>query len=140
MRIEKTTRFFKKMKILDRIQYFIGVFIGILFVLGLIPFTFDKLYVLIKGLIIIQIIISLVRLRILNVILEIFILGLAFLSLIPLLGYLFRIVGLIMSILDFSSFKNYKIFKKVEIKKYYPNKYKNKLKSTNFKEAEFKEK
>ena len=142
MRVEKTTKFKKRISFMDHIQYFIGLFISILFLVGFIPFSFDNLFKLIIGLIIIQVIISLLRLRIFNILLELILLGLAIFSLIPVLGYFFRFLGFIVGILEMTSFKNYKLYKKVEITRFYPKKFKKKQikNKVKFKDAEFKEK
>ena len=62
-------------------------------------------------LILLQIFISFCRFRFVNVILEIFILFLALLSFIPFLGVFFRILGMILAIVDLIGFRDDHLFK-----------------------------
>ncbi len=132
----------KKISFLNNIQYFITLIISILFLVGLIPFSYGNLFNLIVGLIIAQVIISILRLRFFNVIIELLLLFLAIVSAIPVLGYLFRFFGFILGILDMILFKSLVLYQKVEIKNFYSKPFKKKQikKRTNFKDAEFKEK
>lgn len=137
---------------LDKLQYFLSIFIAILFGLGLVPFVYLGVFKFVMILILIQIIISAIRLRILNVIIELLLLGLGLFSLIPILGYLTRFFGILVSILEASSFKNSVIYQTIEINTI--NKFKSKknkskkdkskkeekLNSKNIVDAEFEEK
>ena len=129
----------KKIQFLDNVQYVIALAIAILFLLGLIPLTFDDIYPLLILLVIIQLAISLIRLRFLNVILEVFIIGVALLSLIPLLGFPFRIIGFLLGLLEVVSFKNNSLYVQAENRTFKKKKKKVKAKPK-FQEADFKEK
>lgn len=154
MRVEKTTKYKKKLSFFDYVQYFISMLISISFLLGLIPFFYDNVFRLAITLIMVQIIISLFRLRIFNILIELFLLFLSVISLVPVFGYIFRFLGFLVGILEMTSFKNYKLYKKIEVRNFYPSgfnsknnsqkdtkselkKSKNKVK---FQDAKFKEK
>ena len=133
----------KKLNFLNTIQYTIGLILSIGFAIGLVPFYYDNISTYIIALIIIQLLLSLVRLRFLNVFLEVVLLGLAVVSLIPLLGYLFRLIALIVSVLDSSSFKHTFIYKRMETvsnNKTFGGFKKKQRTDTNFQDADFKEK
>jgi hypothetical protein len=129
---------------LDLFQQLIAIAILISFFIGLIPFAYKEIFYLASGLIVVQLLISLFRLKLINFILESILLILSIFSLIPLLGYIFRGLGLLISILDLSILKNTLIYKKVEVftrdikkKKFKKSK---KFNSENIKDAEFEEK
>jgi len=132
----------KQIHILNQIQYAIASVIGVAFGIGLIPTLYDNVKQVIMVAITIQIFISFLRMRFLNVFLEIFLLGLGLLSLIPLLGYIFRFGGIFVAILEMVSFKNYILYRQMELRTLAkrPNKKTGKKPKTNFKDAEFKEK
>ncbi len=115
-RVEKTIRYKKKFSLLDTLQYTLAIIITICFGIGLIPTYYFQISIVLIGCIIVQLILSLLRLRLLNVILEIIILILAILGIIPVLGYLFRFIGLFGALLEMASFKNYKMYKQIEIR------------------------
>lgn len=106
----------KNNKIMDNVQYFISSAMGICFGIGLIPTFFDEVYRVIVVLLIVQILISIIRGRLLNIFLEIFLVGLAGLSLIPLLGYVARFLGIIFCILEMASFKNGLLYQQMDMK------------------------
>lgn len=119
----KTTKYYKKIKFLDIVQYLIAAFIGIGFLLWLlpagwnfIPTNYPGIQKLIIGAIIIQAIISILRLRVLGLFLELFLLLLALLSLIPYAGYFFRFLGLIFVLIELGTFQSYQVYKHVDIK------------------------
>lgn len=103
-------------KVMNNIQYFISSAMGICFGIGLIPTFFDDVYKVIVALLIVQIIISIIRGRLLNIFLEIFLVGLAGLSLIPLLGYVARFLGIIFCILEMASFKNGFLYQQMDMR------------------------
>ena len=147
MRIEKTIQYKRRMGFLDNIQYFLALIIALLFLLGFIPLTYTGFYIIILFAIALQILLSIARLRIINVILELILLFLSVVSLIPLLGYFFRFLGIIATLLDMASFKNYRLYKTIEIKTFKPGKNKPKQKkpskiknSSKVREAKFEEK
>lgn len=105
----------KRLPALNIVQYILAAFIGICFGIGFIPTFYGNVFPVIAVALVIQIIISIARLRFLNIILELILLGLSVISLIPILGYLFRFMGIIASIVELASFKNYQIYKHVEI-------------------------
>ncbi|MDA3854753.1 MAG: hypothetical protein PF569_00740 [Candidatus Woesearchaeota archaeon] len=143
--------------ILGTIQHILGMLIGGFLLLSLIPTVYQDIYQATIGLILIQIILSLIRLRIINLVLEIIILILALISIIPILisvkiiaiplailVYLLRIIALIIALIDSSSQNSPVVFAKMNLnnmrqKKEKPQKSK-KLKDLNIQDAEFKEK
>lgn len=143
--------------ILNNTQYFISSIIAVSFGIGLVPTLYDNVFPIIMISLTAQLIISLGRVRLLNVFLEIFLIGAAFLSQIMLLGYIFRFVGIIFSIIEMASFKNGILYKQMEVRTFRTSNKKrrkspagaaasiNKSKSnvkpkTKIKDAEFKEK
>ncbi|MCA9495904.1 MAG: hypothetical protein KC589_03095 [Nanoarchaeota archaeon] len=145
MKIEKTIKYQKRISIFDWIQYFISGIITICFVIGLIPGYYNKIATLLIAFIVVQILISILRLRLLNMILELFILLISIISLVPFLGWFFRFLGIITGILEMASFKNYKLYKQVEIKTFKrknPNKapIKKRIHDKPIKDADYKEK
>jgi glucan phosphoethanolaminetransferase (alkaline phosphatase superfamily) len=128
------------------IQNILGIIIAGGFGLGLIPFWYIVTFPIIIVCLIIQIIISVLRFKLLNLILQIFVLVLALLSLIPFIGVVFRFLGLVITIIDISSSNSAHIvsfntsgaqsFKK----KKQPKEKKKVVKKKNFKDAEFSEK
>lgn len=142
MNTRKTTTYYKKISIIDRIQYMISAIIAITFALGLVPGIYAEVFIFTIGAIVIQIVISLTRLRILNVLLELFLLLFSIIAIVPFLGWLFRLIGMLGSILDMATFKNYSIYKKVEVNTFKSKKRPSKKKKINnkFKDAQFEEK
>jgi len=119
----KTTRYYKKIRFLDIVQYLIASVIGIGFFLWLLPQSWNLLptYIpslerLIIGAIVIQAIISILRLRVLGLFLELLLLLLALLSLVAYVGYFFRFLGLIFVLVELASFQSYQIYKHVDVK------------------------
>ena len=112
--METKTKYSQEFSILDRIQYFISITIPILFCFGLIPTYYDNVFNTLIILLSVQLIISLLRFRLLNLFIELILIGLSVISLIPLLGYIFRFLGIIFAILDMSSFKSAVIYTKFE--------------------------
>ncbi len=95
--MESKTRYYKKIKILDIVQYLIASVIGIGFLLWLmppgwnfLPTSYPELYKIVIAGIVLQTVLSIIRLRVFGVFLELFILLLALLSLVPYIGYFFR--------------------------------------------------
>lgn len=143
MRVESTTRYYRKIDFLDTFQYIISIVIAVTFAAGLIPGLYGEVFIFTIAAIVIQILFSLIRLRLLNVILELFLLLFAVIGFIPVLGWIFRLVGFFGAILDMATFKSSHIYKKVQVKTFKPRPSKKKpAKKTvkKFKEAEFKEK
>jgi len=141
----------KNVQLLNNVQYFLSSVIAVCFGIGLIPTLYDNVVNVIMVALGFQIIISLFRGRLLNVFFEIFLIGLGALAYIPLLGYFFRFLGIIFSILEIASFKNTFLYKQMEIRTFRMNqksrgsssKSKSKVsgKATpKFKDAEFTEK
>ena len=119
----KTTKYYKKIRFLDIVQYLIASFIGIGFLLWLLPQSWNLLptnyppieKIIISGLVI-QAIISILRFRVLGLFLELFLLLLTLLSLVPYAGYFFRFLGLIFILVELATFQSYQIYKHVDIK------------------------
>lgn len=125
----KTTRYYKKIKFLDIIQYLIASFIGIGFLLWLlpqswnfIPASYPSIQKLVIGAIVLQAVLSILRLRVLGVFLELFLLLLALLSLIPYAGYFFRFLGIVFVLVELATFQSYEIYKHVDVKHTKPSK------------------
>lgn len=114
MPIYKKTIYEERPSALKTIQYALAILIAILFGAGLIPFTFWSILPYLAGVIILQLIFSTVRFAIINIILELILLVLALLSAIPLLGYIFRILGLILALLEIGTLKSTVISRRVE--------------------------
>ena len=128
---------------ISAIQYILGVFIALGFVSGLIFGMYYLVFPILIVLILLQIFISFCRFRFVNVILEIFILFLALLSFIPFLGVFFRILGMILAIVDLIGFRDDHLFKQqVIIRTYNSNDSKKKEvvkpKVKNFKKKKYK--
>ncbi len=150
--MERKEYFLKRDLNLDYIQYIISIIISILFALGLIPFFYINLVTILIILIIIQLVLSATRFRIMNIILELILLILSIFSIIPIIGFLTRFFGMLIGIIDTSTFKNYAFYEKIEIitiNKFKDSKFGSKSKfsksrkgfnSNNFRDAEFKEK
>ena len=116
---KKTIKYYKKSPI-NIIQYILSTIVTILFCIGLIPSLYIE-YNLAKPIIIIlliQFIISLIRLRFSNAFIEIFLIIFALISVIPFFGYITRILGFIFSLFEIASFKNKKLYKKIYIRKF----------------------
>lgn len=145
MKVEKTIKYKKRISTFDWIQYFLSAIITISFVIGLIPTYYLQVGPIILGSLVLQLLLSIARLRLLNVILELFIIILAIISFIPILGYIFRIIGIFAGLLEMASFKHYTVYKQIEIRTF-NNRSKNKkqkkirTENKNIKEADFKEK
>lgn len=131
--------------ILNILQYLISILIMLSFIISLIPYAYKNIFVITIGLIALQLLISLARLKLINFLIETIILALSLLALIPILGYLFKFIAIPITILDISALKNTIIYKKVEIfsDNINPKKPKTKTKKFNSEEihdAQFKEK
>lgn len=143
---EKTTTYYNKFSFLNGFQYFLATFIAILFGISLWqPFFYKVVWGLVL-LLLLQVVISLLRVRLLNIILEIFMLILILPSLIPFLGVFAILIGLLIGLLEMATFKHMVLYKKVEVKTihdYFGKGKKDKKsskKKTNFKDVNFKEK
>ena len=134
MEVVRRTRFEKKYSILGTIQQILASIIILLFIIGLIPLQFGEIFPLLIILIGIQMFLSLIRLKIINFILEFFILILAMGSLVPFLGYIPRIIGIFAGLLDLVSLNAFTISKIVSVKKF------KKKRNPNARDADFKEK
>ncbi len=148
MKVKRTVTYRRKIGFLDTVQYIIGIAIAVLFGVGLIPGYFGYVFPILVFVIIVQAVISLVRLRILNLFIELFMLVFAIIGIIPYFGYLFRFIGVLAAIIDLTSFKNYQLYKHIEIRTFkgHPNKgsthpkNEKKIRDKNVVDAEFKEK
>lgn len=137
--------------IFDIIQYLISIAISILFIIGLISTKFQEYFQITIGLIILQILLSSLRIRLINIIIELSILIFALIGYIPYLGYFFRFLGFLVSLLDISIFKSQTIDNKIKIiyrniksknykenknlkQKFYSKKFENNIKDAQFKE------
>lgn len=140
----------KSLKILDFFQYIFALIIAIGFTSGIFGF-FKEIGVIIIFIIIAQLFISLIRFKILNLLIEVVLLILAIISLVLnqltyFLAILFILIGFLASILDLSTIKYMTIYKMVETKTFdsFGNKKKviktKKKVNKDVKDASFKEK
>ncbi|NCC70790.1 hypothetical protein EOM09_04360 [bacterium] len=138
--VKKTRKVIKRPFFLASIQYVLSVFIVVAFILSLIPNFYDRIYIYLLILVLVQIILSVIRFKLLNVFFEIFLLALIIVGLIPYLGWLFRFLGVFISLIDMLLLKESKFYKMIEIrtiKRIKKPKFNN---SSNVKDANFKEK
>jgi hypothetical protein len=91
---------------LNNLQYFLSSVMAFSFGIGLFPFMYKKVLPVIAVCLAIQVIVSVFRGRLLNVFLEIFLVGLAAISIIPVLGIITRFIGILFCILEMAAFKN----------------------------------
>ncbi len=141
MVIKKTTTYKRRFSPLSLIQQILGVIIGVLFFLGLIPFAYMEVGVSLLIIITIQAIISLFRAQFGMFLFELFLLFLAIISFIPLLGYVFRFLGLLLSFLEVGLHRDSKIIKSVNVVSYNRRKGSSKTKShSRVYDAQFEEK
>ena len=131
----KEVHYQKKWNFLNIIQYIIGILIFALFVVGLIPFNYGVVGSTLLSLLVIQIIISLFRLSLFAVFLELLLLFLAVAAFFPVLGYIPRILGALLALLDLAGFQLTSRSKKVIITNFSKRK-----KPQYTKDAEFSEK
>lgn len=139
----------KSLKFFDMIQYILAITIVIGFASGIFG-LFTSFGMILIYIIIAQFLLSILRLKILNIILEIVLLILAIISLglnqiSYFLAILFILIGFIASVLDLSTIKYFTVYKMVERRTFdsFGNKkktIKTKKKVNNFKDASFKEK
>lgn len=141
MTLRKTTTYKQNFSFLSLIQQILGVIIGTLFFLGLIPFAYIEIGVVLLVIIVIQAIISLFRGLFGMFLFELFLLFLAVLSFIPVLGFIFRLLGFLLSFLEVGLHRDSKMVKHVNIVSY-NNKKKNSAKQPTSKvyEAQYEEK
>ena len=140
----------KTISLLNNVQYFLSSVVAVSFGIGLIPTLYDDVFKVIMFVLTVQIVISLFRLRLLNVFFEIFLIGTGVLAYVPLLGYFFRVIGIFVSILELASFKNSMLYKQMEIRTFRTGKKRRgknagakvstKKTPVKFKDAEFSEK
>lgn len=114
MKVERSVKFVRKSSFVNKVQYFIGMIIAILFALGFIPFFYLDVFPFLIVALAIQLVISILRLRIINVILICIMIVLSVASLIPIVGYLFRFLGFLTGLLDMASYKSTFVYKRIE--------------------------
>lgn len=141
MTLRKTTTYKRKFSFLSLIQQIFGVIIGALFFLGLIPFAYLEIGIVLLVIIAVQAIISLFRGLFGMFLFELFLLFLAVLSFIPVLGFIFRLLGFLLSFLEVGLHRDSKMVKYVNIVSYNARK-KSSSKNQNSKvyEAQYEEK
>ncbi len=132
----------------NSVQYIFSIVISLLFGVSLIPGNFGDMGGVLVIMILVQILISILKFNLLHLILEFVLLIFAILSFIPYLGYLFILIGFVLSLLDLVTFKNSAIYKQVNVRfdTSFSNKKKSQQKEKKVKhskdvvDAEFKEK
>ncbi len=146
-----------KINILNSIQNLLSIVITFLILIGLIPFLYNDIYQSVVLLLTIQLLISLLRFRLINLFFEIMIIIFLSVAALPLfisikiiaiplaiLLYIFKIFALIIALLDMSAQKGTYVYKNINIKKQ-ENKQNPKINkakkysSNNIKDAEFEE-
>lgn len=108
-------------KLLNNVQYFLSAVIAVCFGIGLIPTLYDDVFKVVMVALSIQIVVSLLRVRLFNVLLEVFLVAFGFSSLIPVFGYVFRFLGIIFSVFEMASFKNFVLYRQMEMKTFHSN-------------------
>jgi hypothetical protein len=93
-------------KLLNNIQYFLSSILAICFMIGIFPFLYKKVVGVVAVCLGIQVLISIFRGRLLNVFFEIFLVGLAAISLVPVLGLVTSFFAMFVCILEMAAFKN----------------------------------
>ncbi len=135
---------------LNSLQFVLAFIITVLYGISLWqPYFYDNVSYLALA-IVVQLIFSIVRFRIANILFEVILLILILPSLIPILGVITILFGFIISLIEIATFKHGTIYKTVEFRTF--NNFNNKKQQTpnskpslkkktvNFKEADFKEK
>lgn len=114
---------------MNMVQYVLAVIIILMIMLSFIPTIYGKIFHILFLLLFIQIIISIFRLRLLNIFFEVMLVILAGIMLIPILfknfpildillfilNYIFIIIAFFVAVIDMSTFKSNMIYKRVEI-------------------------
>lgn len=126
---------------LNTLQYIFSVVIAIIFGIGVFSTKYQELFPVILTFALIQLLITMLRFRILNLVIELFVLIFIILAWVPIIGWPFRLIGLIVVLIEMSVFKNITIQKKIQTIYFNNSKSKKKKKTkTTFTDAEFKEK
>ncbi len=136
MYVEKKVERKRKVVFLGIIQYMLAFLIGILFLYGFFEPISSYFYIL-TFVLLIQFIISLLRLRIFNILFEVILFIMVLLAFIPVLGLIFLLAGFLISMFDLMTFGLMKSYRSVTIKKFH-NKPKNKRKD--YVDVDFEEK
>ncbi len=103
-------------KFLNNIQYFLSSIMAISFGIGLFPFMYKKVLPVIAVCLGVQVLISIFRGRLLNVFFEIFLVGLAAISIIPILGFFTRLIAVLFCILEMAAFKNGVLYQQMDMR------------------------
>ena len=112
----KSSTSYKKPSLFDNVQYVISIVLTICLGMSLIPGYFGKVSgVIIAGLVI-QLIFSGLRIKLINVFLELIVLLLSLVGFIPYLGWIPRFFAFFISLLDMASLNNNSVSKQIEIR------------------------
>ena len=103
-------------KLLNNIQYFLSSILAICFMIGIFPFLYSKVVLVVAMCLGVQVLISIMRGRLLNVFFEIFLVGLAGISLIPIIGLVTSFAAMIVCILEMAAFKNGVLYKQMDMR------------------------
>ena len=106
----------KNVNLLSNVQYFLSSILAICFAIGIFPFLYKKVVSIVAVCLAIQVIVSVIRGRLLNVFLEIFLVGLAALSLIPILGLVASFFAMVVCILEMAAFKNGVLYQQMDMR------------------------
>jgi hypothetical protein len=101
---------------LSNIQYLLSSVLAICFAIGIFPFLYKKVVSIVIVCLGVQVLISVIRGRLLNVFLEIFLVGLAAISLIPILGLVASFFAMIVCILEMAAFKNGVLYQQMDMR------------------------
>jgi hypothetical protein len=145
----KKTKF--DLNLLSKLQFVLAFTITVLYGLSLWQPNFYEYVMYLAFIIVIQLLISIGRLRIANIFIELILLVLLLPSLIPILGVVVILFGFLISLIEIATFKHNTLYKTVEFRTF--NNFKDnkssknssktsklKKKTVNFKDADFKEK
>ena len=103
-------------KLLNNIQHFLSSILAISFAIGIFPFLYKKVVIVVAVSLGIQVLISVFRGRLLNVFFEIFLVGLAALALIPIIGLVASFFAMIVCILEMAAFKNGVLYQQMDMR------------------------
>lgn len=103
-------------KFMSNLQYFLASILAISFGIGILPFFYKKVVTVVAVCLGIQVLISVFRGRLLNVFLEIFLVGLAVISLIPIIGLVSSFFAMIICILEMAAFKNGVLYQQMDMR------------------------
>lgn len=91
----------------DRIGYLFSLVLIFCFVLGLVPYMYDDVFWVALVCVCSLLVVSFWRFRVVNILFEMVLFCLVLLSLFPVLGYVFRFLGIVVGLFELSTFKGF---------------------------------